>query len=70
MHWEGKFDWKSHKEIAEKLDKNTKEELSSMLGKNWIDVPIEDINNMIRQFDKELLQHTIDTSVAAFNKLK
>ena len=41
-----------------------------MLGKNWIDVPIEDINNMIRQFDKELLQHSIETSVAAFNNIK
>ena len=70
MHWEGKYDWTSHKEITEKLDKNTKEELSSMLGKNWIDVPIYEINNMIRQFDKELLQHSIETSVAAFNKLK
>ena len=44
MTWEGKYDWTSHKEIAEKLDKNSKEELSSMLGKNWIDVPIEDIS--------------------------
>ena len=68
--FKGKYDWKSHKEIAEKLDKNTKEELSSMLGKNWIDVPIEDINNMIRQFDKELLRHSIETSVAAFNNIK
>ena len=70
MTSEGKYDWTSHKEIAEKLDKNSKEELSSMLGKNWIDVPIKDINNMIRQFDKELLQHSIETSVAAFNNIK
>jgi hypothetical protein len=41
-----------------------------MLGRHWTSVPIEEINNMIRQFDKELLQHTIDTSVAAFNKIK
>ena len=47
MTWEGKYDWTSHKEIAEKLDKNSKEELSSMLGKNWIDVPIEDGKQVI-----------------------
>ena len=70
MSWEGKYDWTSHKEIAEKLSKEDKEELSHMLGKNWIDVPIKDINNMIRQFDKELLQHSIETAVAAFNNIK
>ena len=31
MHWEGKYDWTSHKEIAEKLDKNTKEELGDVM---------------------------------------
>ena len=70
MSWEGKYDWKDHKEIAKKLSKEDQEELSHMLGRHWIDVPIYEINNMIRQFDKELLQHTIDTSVAAFHKLK
>jgi hypothetical protein len=70
MTWEGKFDWKSHDEITQACSFNDREELSHMLGRHWTSVPIKDINNMIRQFDKELLQHSIDTSVAAFNNIK
>ena len=70
MSWEGKYDWKDHKEIAKKLSKEDQEELSYMLNRHWIDVPIYEINNMIRQFDKELLQHEISTSVASYDKLK
>ena len=70
MHWEGKYNWKSHDEITQACTYDERVELSHMLGRHWTSVPIEDINNMIRQFDKELLQHSIETSVAAFNKLK
>jgi hypothetical protein len=41
-----------------------------MLGENWAIVPIDTINGLIRQFNKEVLQHEIETSVAAFDKLK
>lgn len=68
--WEHKHTWKDHKELRDKCSQNNLDDLTHMLGENWAIVPIDTINGLIREFNKEVLQHEIKTSVAAFDKLK
>jgi hypothetical protein len=68
--WEHKHTWKDHQELRDKCSQNNLDDLTHMLGENWTIVPINTINRLIREFNKEVLQHEIETSVAAFDKLK
>ena len=42
MHWEGKYNWKSHDEIIQACSFDDRVELSNMLGRDWTSVSIKD----------------------------